>query len=82
VRQKLDQSFNEIFKAYEGKTGKKLEVTYTPISELDARLAANPEDFVSYLQRLWATAGPFQRTDDHLYPSWNPSTILDNMPVA
>jgi hypothetical protein len=27
----VDQSFNEIFKAYEEKTGKKLEVTYIPV---------------------------------------------------
>ncbi|KAF8490935.1 NAD-P-binding protein [Russula emetica] len=77
-----NKSFNEIFKAYEEKTGKKLEVTYIPVSELDAKIAANPEDLVSYLQRLYATAGPFQRTDNHLYPDWNPSTVLDNMPVA
>jgi len=66
-------------KAYEEKTGKKLKVTYIPDSKLDARLAANPEDLVSYLQRLWVTAEPFQQTDDHLYPDWNPSSILDNM---
>ena len=56
----VDQSFNEIFMAYEEKTRKKLEVTYIPVSELDARIAANPEDLVSYLQRLWATEGPFR----------------------
>jgi hypothetical protein len=78
----LKQSFNEIFKAYEAKTGKKLEVTYIPISELDARRAANPQDFVSYLHKFWATAGPFSHTDNHLYPDWNPSTVLDNIPVA
>jgi hypothetical protein len=81
-RQTLDQSFNEIFKAYEEKTGKKQEVTYIPVTELEAKLAANPEDLVSYLQKSWATAGPFPRTDNHLYPDWNPSTVLDNMPVA
>jgi hypothetical protein len=82
LRQTPDQSFNEIFKAYEEKTGRKIEVTYIPISELDAKIAANPEDVVPYLQRLWAISGPFPRTDNHLYPDWNPSTVLDNMPVA
>jgi len=76
------KSFNEIFKAYEAKTGKKLEVTYIPVSELDARLAANPQDFASFLHKLWATAGPFLQTDNHLYPDWNPSSVLDNFPVA
>jgi len=76
------KSFNEIFKAYEAKTGKKLEVTYIPLSDLDARLVANPHDLVSYLHKLWATNGAFPRTDSHLYPNWNPSSVLDNLPVA
>jgi len=73
------QSFNEIFKAYEAKTGKELEVTYIPVSELDARLAANPQDFASFLHKLWATAGPFLQTDNHMYPDWNPLSVLDNV---
>jgi len=77
-----NKSFNEIFKAYEEKTGKKLEVTYIPISELDARLAADPEDIVAFLQKLWATVGPFPRTDNHLYPDWSPSAVIDSMPLA
>lgn len=47
---------NEVFKAYDEKTGKKLQVTYVPISEYDARLAANPKDFAVFLQRSWATS--------------------------
>ncbi|KAF8485198.1 NAD-P-binding protein [Russula ochroleuca] len=77
-----NKSFNEIFKAYEEKTGKKLEVTYIPVSELDARLAANPQDFPALLHKAWATVGPFQRTDNHLYPDWNPSPVIDKLPVA
>jgi uncharacterized protein YbjT (DUF2867 family) len=77
-----NKSFNEIFKAYEERTGKKLQVTYIPVSELDARLAANPKDFPAYVHKFWATAGPFQRTGNHLYPEWNPSPVIDNMPVV
>jgi len=77
-----NKSFNEIFKAYDEKTGKKLEVTYIPMSELDARIAANPQDFSSLLHKLWATDGPFLRTDNHLCPDWNPSPVVDNLPVA
>jgi ABC-type glycerol-3-phosphate transport system substrate-binding protein len=76
------QSFNEIFKAYEAKTGKKLDVTYIPVSEYEKRLAANPQDFAAFLHKLWATAGPFTQTDNHLYPDWNPSSVLDNVPVV
>ena len=77
-----NQSFNEIVKEYESKTGKKVEVTYIPVSELDARLASNPQDFAAYLHKLWATEERQLETDNHLYPGWNPSSVVDNMPTA
>jgi len=76
------KSFNEIFKAYEEKTGKKLQVTYVPVSEFDARIAANPVDLPAVLHKFWATAGAFEQTDNDLYPGWNPSPVIDNLPVA
>ena len=78
----LNQSFNEIFKAYETKTGKKLEVTYVSVSELDARLATNPQDHASFLHKVGATVGPFLQTDNHLYPDWKPTPVLGTIPVA
>lgn len=78
----LKQSFNEIFKEYEDKTGKKLRATYIPLSDLKARIAADPQDFVSYLHMTWATQGPFSQTDNYLYSDWNPSSVLENVPVA
>jgi hypothetical protein len=59
-----------------------LQVTYIPVSELDAKLAANPDDFATVLHKFWAVSGPFQRTDNNLYPEWNPSPVIDNIPVA
>jgi len=76
------KSFNEIFKAYEAKTGKKVDVTYVPISDVDARIAANPQNLPAVLHKFFATAGPFPRTDNDLYPDWNPTPVLDNLPVA
>ncbi|KAH9037643.1 NAD-P-binding protein [Lactarius pseudohatsudake] len=77
------KSFNEIFKGYQAKTGKKLEVTYISVSELDARLASNPRDLPTYVHRLWAVWDESPtKTDNHLYPEWNPSSVLDNLPVA
>ncbi len=52
------------------------------VSELDERLAANPDDFPAFLHKYWATAGPFKRTENHLYPGWNPSPVIDHVPVA
>jgi hypothetical protein len=78
------QSFNEIFKEYEAKTGKKVEVTYIPISELDAQVASNPGHSVAFLRKYWATAGygSSKKSDNYLYPDWNPSPVIDNLPVA
>jgi hypothetical protein len=79
----LNQSFNEIVKEYEAKTGKKVDVTCVPISELDARIASNPQDLVAFLLKIWATAYSRRAvTDNHLYPAWNPSSVIDNIPVA
>ncbi|KAH9011283.1 hypothetical protein EDB85DRAFT_1878852 [Lactarius pseudohatsudake] len=77
-----NKSFNDIFKGFEVKTGKKVEVTYVPISEFDARLATNPNDLPALLHKFFATAGPFPKTDNHLYPDWNPSLVLDHVPVS
>jgi len=79
------KSFNEIFKGYEAKTGKKVEISYISISELDARLATNPRDIVAFLHKLWAigdTKSSFSKTDNHLYPDWNPTPVVDYLPVA
>ncbi|KAH9007294.1 NAD-P-binding protein [Lactarius hatsudake] len=77
-----NKSFNDIFKGFEVKTGKKVEVTYVPISEFDTRLTANPNDLPALLHKFFATAGPFLMTDNHLYPDWNPSLVLDHVPVS
>ena len=77
-----NQSFNELVKEYEAKTGKKVEVTYIPVSELDARLASNPQDVSAYLHKRWATLDRHLETDNHLYPDWNPSSVVDNIPIA
>ncbi len=57
-------------------------MTYIPVSELEARIASDPEDIAAQLHKFWATAGAFQKTDNHVYPNWNPSFVIDNMPVA
>ena len=44
------QSFNDIFKSYEAKTGKGLEVTYKSAPELQAALTSNPHNLeASYI---------------------------------
>ena len=75
------QSFNRIFKEYEERTGKKLNVTYRSESELKAAIAKNPADFASFLQLDWGMGGGLVGTLDQLsvseYPDWNPKSISD-----
>jgi len=53
-----------------------------PISDLDTRLATNPQETPTYVHKLWEASGPFLQTDSHLYPNWNLSSVLDKIPVA
>jgi hypothetical protein len=55
-----------------------VEVTYIPISELEARIVSNPQD----LHKIWATAYRRSKTDNHLFPNWDPSSVVDNIPVT
>ncbi|KAI0067435.1 NAD-P-binding protein [Artomyces pyxidatus] len=64
--------------AYEKKTGKKLDVTYRPIPELEAAVADNPYDFASYLHLEWALGrGIVGLPDNELYPGWHPKTVIE-----
>ncbi|KAI0060415.1 NAD-P-binding protein [Artomyces pyxidatus] len=71
------KSFNEIFIAYEAKTGKKVDVTYKSVSELEAAVAAYPADFLSMLHITWALEGTIQTSDNYLYPDWHPKPVID-----
>ena len=63
-----------------------MEVTYLSTSELDVRLASNPRDIFAFLHRVWATVDPIQSSkqdiDNHLYPEWNPSPVIDSLPIV
>lgn len=75
------QSFNQIFAAYEQKTGKKIDVTYKSAQELKDALASNPRDFLSYLQLVWSLGqgqvGTPEQVSNGEYPEWNPKKVLD-----
>jgi len=70
-------SFNEIFRAYEQRTGTKLDVTYRTLDSLRARLAENAHDFDAYLHVLWATDSLVGEPDNGLFPEWNPTKVVD-----
>jgi len=70
-------SFNEIFRGYEARTGKKLEVEYRSIESLRQKVAENPYDFDADLHLNWATDGLVGEPDNGLYPGWNPTKVVD-----
>ncbi|KZV70021.1 NAD-P-binding protein [Peniophora sp. CONT] len=71
-------SFNEIFAAYEKKHGVKLQVKYTPISELEENLKKNPRDIVSNLHLVGASGKSTVGSpiDNDLFPAWNPKPVI------
>jgi hypothetical protein len=68
------QSFNEVFKLYEEKHGKK---TYISIEELKENIKGNPYDIVSFLQHDIAIGqgAVGSTTDNAKWPEWNPKPI-------
>jgi hypothetical protein len=73
------QSFNEIFRGYEERTGTKLDVTYRTVDSLRAKLAENAYDFDAYLHIIWATDGLVGEPDNALFPEWDPTKVVDTL---
>jgi hypothetical protein len=75
------QSFNQIFKENEERTGQKLKVTYRSESELKEAIAKNAADVGALLQLDWGLGGGLVGSLDQLsvseYPEWNPKTVAD-----
>ena len=73
------QSFNEIFKQYEQRTGKKIVVEYVPKKELEAAIEKNPDDFVALFHLHLARGDvllPRPLSND-VFPGWNPKPVID-----
>ncbi|KZV73973.1 NAD-P-binding protein [Peniophora sp. CONT] len=72
-------SFNEIVSLYEAKhPGSKVEVQYTPLTELKSRIEANPYDVKSTLQHDWALGEWAVGSDDNgKWPEWKPAPVTD-----
>ena len=72
------KSFNEFVEIWEKKHKVKLDVTYKPIEELDARIANDPNDHEAAIGREMfsgrASEGPLANS---LYPNWNPTPLED-----
>lgn len=62
---------------YEKKTGKKLEVTHTPLSTLTDNFSKNPKDLYSLLKIVWDQGGGIVETPTNVWPEWNPKSVLD-----
>ncbi|KAI0259726.1 NAD-P-binding protein [Gloeopeniophorella convolvens] len=77
------KSLVEIAHLYEQKSGRKVEIEYIPTSVLQERWKANPQDYSSYLKMSVARGfGLVGKPDNHLFPGWNPASVIDCIPVA
>jgi nucleoside-diphosphate-sugar epimerase len=72
-------SFNEVFEAYEAKSGKKLVVSYVPVDDLKARLAADGRDISAMIHLAWAEGMGVvgDQLDNGKWPEWKPSKVID-----
>ncbi|TFY63177.1 hypothetical protein EVG20_g6417 [Dentipellis fragilis] len=74
-------SFNDVVKQYEAKTGKKVDITYRSIADLQAAIKANGQDFASVLHLSWAQGGGVvgkpEELSNGLYPGWNPKKVIE-----
>jgi hypothetical protein len=70
---------NGIVAGYEKKTGKKLNVSHTPISILEENIKNNPQDYISicwlYLDSGVAVLGNV--TDNTVWSEWRPKKVVD-----
>jgi hypothetical protein len=73
------ESFNQVFKEYERRTGIKLNVKHRSGTELRTAISKNPADFASVLQLDWVLGeglvGPLDQLNVLDYPDWNSKTI-------
>ncbi|THH19846.1 hypothetical protein EW146_g1410 [Bondarzewia mesenterica] len=74
-------SFNNIFKTYEAKTGKKLDITYRASSDLEAAVKSNPNDIGSLLHWAWSIGGGTVGKEEDItngeFPDWNPLKVVE-----
>ncbi|KZT19870.1 NAD-binding protein [Neolentinus lepideus HHB14362 ss-1] len=77
------KSWNEILELYQAKTGKTLQVTHQPRSELQAALRKNPQDSVAHIFLEWdegrGIVGKPEELSNKLFPSFNPRNIIDTI---
>ncbi|KZT19869.1 NAD(P)-binding protein [Neolentinus lepideus HHB14362 ss-1] len=77
------KSWNDVLELYQAKTGKTLQVTHQPRSELQTAFQKNPQDFVAYISLAWdegrGIVGKPEELSNKLFPSFNPSNIIDTI---
>jgi hypothetical protein len=76
LRPKKSQTFDEIVKTYESKTGKSLDAIRLSSEELEEKTRAG--DFMATLYTEWEKGnGVVGEPDNGLYPGWNPKKVID-----
>jgi len=73
-------SINRILAEYQRRTGKQLEITYTPLDKVE-EAARNPADIKAFLQLTFEKHGTYG-TEEEMnvdWPEFNPETVVDSM---
>jgi len=76
LRPKNTQTFDEIVKTYESRTGKPLDVIHLSSEEIKKKEEA--ADLLGILYFDWENGnGVVGEPDNDLYPGWNPKKVID-----
>ncbi|KAA1474800.1 NAD-P-binding protein [Dentipellis sp. KUC8613] len=74
-------SFNSVFEQYTKKTGKKIDITYRSIADLEEAIKKNPGDIMSILLLSFAqgksVVGKPEEVTNGEFPGWNPKRVID-----
>ncbi|KZO93425.1 NAD-binding protein [Calocera viscosa TUFC12733] len=74
-------SINAALKAYEARTGKKIDITYVPLEVVKERAKNNPADFKSFLALMFELDGPNEPKEEMNveWPEFKPQTVVEAM---
>ncbi|KAA1474798.1 NAD-P-binding protein [Dentipellis sp. KUC8613] len=74
-------SFNSVFDQYTKKTGKKVDVTYRSVADLEEAIKKNPRDIMSTLLLSFVqgkgVVGKADELSNGEFPGWNPKTVIE-----
>jgi len=77
-------TFNDVVRQWEERTGKKIDVTHIPRTDLEKKSEENPNDLTSRIWLDWdngngVTAKKQEELDNKIWPEWKPLGVIDTL---